>query len=430
MRTRGYIDGIFGAAVRGWVVDLDDPGNVLHVVVRLDGQPFAAVAADEPRADLAKAGIGNGVGGFRVPIGTPPVAGSHEIVAVVAGSTTTVPLAQDVRLLDASGAPRSDIQLYEGGPPPPPPPPPPGTEPEPSAAAAPPPLTAAAAAADGPAGPPAPSPEAALAGEAGWLFRCPEPTFDLIRGVADADGAALDRLAAAVAAFGTAVGSRGVVCLTAVVPDKLHVYPEHAPATMALYPAGRVAEHLAARLQDTDDGLLLDLLPALLRARVHGRVFSRAGTGPTWLGAFHAYRAVAKLLAIAAPALRPRAAGTLLLGDDEPVADAPGDGPLLRWHGHALVPDGSAAGLAATATEASLSPAFPRDASGADADLPRAVIVHDGPSRRVAELLADHCRATLVAADLPDPELVGDHDPSLYVWLAGDGTLARLARTA
>ena len=402
MHVRGYIDGVFGAAVRGWAVDLDDPANVLRVAVRLDGREFAAVAADEPRADLAKAGIGDGRGGFRVHIGTPPVAGTHEIVAVVAGTAATVPLAKDFRLLDEAGAARTDVELYEGAVP---------TVQRPAPASL-------------------PSGEPALAGEAGWMFGCTEETFDLIRGVVDPDRAGLDRVVARVQSLHAAAAVQGATCLVAVLPDKVHVYPEHAPASMALYPVGRVAEHLAARLQDTDDGLLLDLLPTLLRARAHVRVFSRAGTGPTWLGAFHAYRAVAKLLAVATRQLRPRPVDALLLGDDEPVTDAPQDGPLLRWHGQALVPDGSAAGLAATAREPALGPAFARDLGHTGGEPPRAVLVHDRSSRRIAELLGDHCSATLIEAEAADARAIERHRPSLAAWLVSDRTLARLASVA
>ena len=397
MHTRGYIDGIFGSAVRGWVVDLDDPANVLQVTIRLDGREFATVAADEPRADLAKAGIGNGRGGFRVHIGTPPVAGTHEIVAVVSGSATAVPLAKDFRLLDEAGAPRTDVELYEG--------------------------RTKATQRDSI---PLRGGEAALAGEAGWLFGCTEPTFDLLRGVVEPDRAELDRLAARVASFQQAAAAQGALCLIAMLPDKLHVYPERAPAAMALYPSGRVAAHLAARVQDTDDGVLLDLLPTLLRARAHGHVFSRAGTGPTWLGAFHAYRAIAKLLALAMAQLRPRPADALLLGDEEPVSDAP-DGLLLRWQGQALVPDGSAAGLAATATEPGLSPAFPRNV-GSRNEAPVATIIHDAPSRRIARLLGDHCEATLLEHDGADADLrFTDIAAAIVVWVVTDRSLTQLA---
>lgn len=399
MRARGYIDGIFGEAVRGWVVDLHDPANVLSVTVRLDGQELAAAAADEPRADLVKAGIGAGLGGFRVRIGRPPVAGPHEIVAVVTGTTTTVPLAHDFRLVDAAGVARPEVELYEG-------------RADPAA------QPARAAASDA---------TAALAGERGWLFSCVERDLDLVRGITVPDPRALDRLVAAVERFHAAAADRGARCLVAVIPDKLHVYPEHAPATMPMYPAGRVAEHLAARAQDSDDVIVVDLLATLLRARAHGRVFSRAGAGPTWLGAFSAYRAIAKLLAIALPALRPLACDALTLGPDVPVRDAPEDAPLLRWQGASLVPDGSATGLAATALEPSLDASFTDPRPSTEDAAPEALIVHDELSRRVARLLAAHGSATLLRSEgAPDPPPAGQ-DLDLALWLVGDQSLTRLA---
>jgi len=404
MHTRGYIDGIFGAAVRGWVVDLDDPANVLQVVVHVDGQEFAAVAADEPRADLAKAGIGIGHGGFRVALGTPPSPGPHEIVAVIAGTAATVPLARDLRLLDSTDAPRTDIELYERR----------GVIPQ------------AARTEAGPAGEPAAlSGELVLAGEAGWLFACPARGVDLVRGVADPSRAALDRLVGVVERFEAAAAAQGVPCLVVVLPDKLHVYPEQAPPQMAVYPAGRIAEHMAARVQDHDDVVMLDLLATLLRARSHGRVFSRAGIGPTWIGAFHAYRAIAKHIALAVPSRRPAGAHALVLGPDEPVSDAPRGGVLARWQNGSLVPDGDAASLAATALEPSLGPelALDIDADGGAGVL----IVHDAAADRIAQLLAMHGPTELILSDTPDPTDVLEHEPDVALWLVSDHTLAGLA---
>ena len=407
MHVRGYIDGIFGAAVRGWVVDLDDPTTPLLVVVRFDGHQFPGVTADEPRADLARAGIGAGLGGFRIQLGGPPAAGSHDLVAVVAGTTTRIPLAKDLRLLDATDSPRSDIELYESQ----------VEEPAPAARAT------AATGVHNPA-----SGEAALAGEAGWLFRCPAHGFDLLRGVADPAPAAVNRLADQAERFTIAAAERGAACFIVVLPDKLHVYPEQAPSGMELYSAGRIAEHWAAHIQDLNDVLLVDLLGTLVRARAHGRVFSRAGAGPTWIGAFHGYREVAKHVAFAVPPLRPHSTDELVLGPDEPVWDAPRDGVLLRWQDGALVPDGTTVGLATTAVEPSML--LPGVGEAHDGDrAAQALIVHDTSSRRIAELLATHVPTTLVARDVAEPADLDDLEPLVAVWLVADHTLARLAST-
>jgi GT2 family glycosyltransferase len=58
--SRGAIDQAFGLTVKGWCWAPADPGRMLSVTALLDGQPVARADADEFRADLANAGIGDG----------------------------------------------------------------------------------------------------------------------------------------------------------------------------------------------------------------------------------------------------------------------------------------------------------------------------------------------------------------------------------
>ena len=64
----GYIDGHSRGQIRGWVVDLDFPGQrvVVHVEASRGGVR-RQVVADRYRADVHKQGIGDGYCGFAVP---------------------------------------------------------------------------------------------------------------------------------------------------------------------------------------------------------------------------------------------------------------------------------------------------------------------------------------------------------------------------
>lgn len=64
----GYIDGHSRGQIRGWVVDLEFPGQ--RVVVHVEsarGRDRRQVIADRYRADVHKQGIGDGYCGFAVP---------------------------------------------------------------------------------------------------------------------------------------------------------------------------------------------------------------------------------------------------------------------------------------------------------------------------------------------------------------------------
>jgi hypothetical protein len=67
----GNLDGMHGNRLCGWVMDLREPRR--RLVVTLEGRPGGpvAVAADRYRADLQRAGVGDGYCGFAVPLTRP-----------------------------------------------------------------------------------------------------------------------------------------------------------------------------------------------------------------------------------------------------------------------------------------------------------------------------------------------------------------------
>ncbi len=407
MQARGYIDGVFGDTVRGWVVDLDQPGAPLNVVVRFDGAAQLVTAADEQRDDLTRAGISTNVGGFRVQLPQPPDAGDHLIVALIEGTTVAVPLARDARVVDSAGNLRRDVRLFEE------------EDPDPIA---PPDLPRLAPKTADDAGVrelvvPASGAETVLRGEQGWLYPYPAEGFDLLRGVARLDR---DTISALVGRLHTLLEAGAAVSLVAVLPDKLFVYPERAPAPMPLAPGGRLAERIATRLQDDDQLHLLDLLPALLRARSHGWLFGRSGSAPTWLGAFHAYRAIAKALSLALPALVPCPVEEVTLGQAGIV-------PTAKSVYAAAWGEAGPGGHQAVQPPAEVeTPLVGFRAPPAD-DRPSLLVAHDAATVRIAELCTAHGEPGARVALDDAGVTAAQQRPAALVWLVSDATLVRWA---
>jgi hypothetical protein len=67
----GYVDGMHGNRFCGWALDPREPRR--RLVVTVEGSPGGpvAVVADRYRADLHRAGIGDGYSGFAVPVERP-----------------------------------------------------------------------------------------------------------------------------------------------------------------------------------------------------------------------------------------------------------------------------------------------------------------------------------------------------------------------
>jgi hypothetical protein len=236
----------------------------------------------------------------------------------------------------------------------------------------------------------------------------------------------------------------GVAYIVASVPPKVAVYEDLLPDSLALEPAGRAADQLSAALRDRDGIELLDLLPPLRHARSHGEVHLRAGSGWTWLGAFHAYRAIAKELAKRMPDLHPHPLKALELGDpvdsDDPlptrervtlirgellpVAIDPGEPPdtepdLVRARLETLyvpLPE-PVAGLAGPGASVLEHPSPPHGSKG--------LLVHDGAGGRLAPFLAEHFARTVVVESQALPGGLLRHEaPAVVVHVISEAGLA------
>jgi hypothetical protein len=345
---KGYVDGIRQGSVVGWAHDPDRPQAKLELSVELDGEPIGSCLADLERDDLRRRGVGDGRHGFRVALPRVLDPGSAHQLLVRDVSGAVLPLAESY-MGDATsdeGAPR--LLLTTG--------------------------QEQAAVSGGP--------QRVGRGAGGWLY--PGAGGRALRrslGTETIDpGWARERARRLVERqrFMTRAGRQ---YLPVAMPPKAAVYPEHLPLSAdglpvpELWPPGTPTATLNAVLREEPALELLDLRGVLTDARRHGRVFTRLGTGLTWTGAFHAYRAIAKELGKRIPAITPLPVSWLVLGDLVAAQDA-----IEPEHDPELEPQ-----LARTPAE--------RD----DDSKLSALILLAAPVERVAVFLRGHFRRTTVA---------------------------------
>ena len=397
VRVRGYIDGVIGDSLRGWAWDEDDPERRLLVRGHLDGAVLGTTHAADPRGDLVRHGIGDGSHGFRIALRRPLGAGAHSVAVVDAASGSPLQLSAEWIALDADGRPLPGITLVQD---------------------------------EDPQSPPAVEAPAGIVGQAGWIF--PPAGADPGQDAADdrVPHAAIDAHVAAVERL-YAIGDRlRFVPLVVALPDKRFVYRDHLPPGVPVDASQRIARRVAARLRDSWREELLDLLPVLLDARVHGRAFTRTGGELTWTGAFHAYRAVARALALRVPGLEPLPMSALDLGVYEPVHDSRVGRSLLRTVADLPEPwpdaePGLGAGLTLDARPASdAAPGVRRLERVMAPDAPRLLVAGDEGTHRIARLLAEHASTTLLTdAERIDEELLGAERPGIVVRIVTDARL-------
>jgi hypothetical protein len=159
---RGYVDGVLGADVLGWCCRPGDYDVRLAVEIFVDGATVASGTADLPRADVARAGYGDGRFGFRIPLPRACADGAAHTLDVQTGGIS-LPAGPSFTEAGRRGDPESPwatttFALTMSAPPPPPPAP---VAEAPAAVAADAPPAPAAPAAPEPLAVPAPPPEPA-----------------------------------------------------------------------------------------------------------------------------------------------------------------------------------------------------------------------------------------------------------------------------
>jgi hypothetical protein len=351
---KGYIDGVIGGSVLGWAHDPERPGARIELEVCVDDEPLGRCMADLEREDLVRAGIGDGRHGFRHPLAGPLTPGDHRIVVQALAQRAVLPLARD----HFADQPAVTLTTYAS------------------------PVLAE------PSEPPEP-----LKGAGGWLFPRSSPErLQRATGRRPIPVRKLHQRADELAARHDRVLSLGADYVVVTVPDKACVYAEHLPARFAPLIERRPGAQLARALRAAPRLRSLDLFTILRDARADGRVFTRTGSELTWLGAFHAYRAIAKELAdrglIGGPMDRDSLArGVLVAVGEGPEYEPELDRRALRGG----LPDGL-----------------------------RALILHDGSGERLLPFLGEHFSHTETRATIALP--LGDAERfAVVVQVLADG---------
>lgn len=400
MQLRGYIDGIIGGDLVGWAVDQDEPARRLTVRAELDGRPLGARPASERRGDLRAAGIGDGSSGFRFVLDKELARGEHLVQVLVEGADQALDLANDWMALGKDDVPLRGVSLVVGAAPRPREPRGAGDEQPPARDTG-----------------PTDAPVRALIGASHWLFPCsdegPASVVGVRRSFAEVDAAV-----SAVEELFTAAASIGAAVTVAGVPSKAEVYPELLPPGLEGARHERLRRLIEARLRDSDSASMVDLLSALVDARAHGRVFTRTGTGLTWIGAFHAYRAVVRSLAHQIPGLTPLALSEFDVGPLAPVADSLAQAPKVAWLDGGLVTLDGLRRVDPLDVEPALAQAPNSRAVDVSGRVGRGLIFHGRRGGRIAQLVAAHVLPSrVVEAERFDPELIDRERPGLIVWL-------------
>jgi hypothetical protein len=413
----GYIDGVTGDELFGWVVDPARPTAALKVAAFFDRLPLGVADADLARPDVARAGYGDRHG-FRFSLGGRLGPGIHVVeVSVEDSEGLEVPLASDYVVVDGAGEPVPGVSLRGG-----------------SGAAPPPPLA---------------TPAAALLGRDGWLFEWPgETEFALLCGAAELDPEIVELQQLQLLERHELVRTAGAHLVEAIVPAKLAVYADYLPSGIELCESRRPADLLSGALRERNELEVLDLRAALRQARSHGEVYARTARTLTWLGGFAAYRVIAKRLATAGHPLTPILRSGLEFAELEPVGEHLAGLPRMVWIGSQAVPAGTAAedeeqegrarlDWSCLATEYAVLPPELAAVAGSRAALlrrrepgenPDGLVIHDGSAERIAPFLAEHFERTLLVGAGADIEAVlTELGPAAVFEVVAESTWLRVA---
>jgi len=446
MTTEGRVDGVRRGFLMGWAHDPARPGDRLELDARIDAVQLGRCLADLNRGDLVRRGIGDGRHAFRVKLPQPLEPGSEHLVTVRACADGTIlPLAENYHA-DPSGDPEGQrlILTVEPGE-----------------------IGMARPRVDEDGGgnggaealrrdetgsraresahwlPPRPSVPQALLGSGGWLFAYEGP--ERLARVLGTRPASADKARAQVRVLQAReerLKELGVGYLVATMPNKAAVYAEHLPPGLTLEPEGRPADQLSAVLREDARFEILDLLAVLRHARRHGRAFLRQGDQLTWNGAFHAARAVTKELAKRFAAVQPPSTAALELGTlvestdqlslRERVTLLGGEAVLVATSDEIADRDADLARKQLTAMYVPLPTELAAQLGsggallehGNGADLPRAVVLHDGPAQRLVPFLAESFGRTLVEVTdaMPYPVIEQERPMVVIQFISEDGS--------
>jgi GNAT superfamily N-acetyltransferase len=302
----GRLQAVVNGCAIGWAWDADEPDRRVEVAIEVDEQVVASGVADIFRDELVAADIGDGVHGFSLDLPEVLQAQAHvRVVALVGSAALRLPRSPSFWHSATPGGLWGGVTFSYG------------REGDPDSVV------------DLPVEVPPPPELAALralVGRDGWLFDAAG-----LAALQEPSAADLERVAGELVDIARACAALGVAYVPALVPEKLQAVMEGAPPDTGLGPLW--PERLRARLRDTDEVEILDLLPVLDDARGHGLGFHRSDPGWNDRGAFFIARALIKEAAKRAPVLGPLPLSRLHLNERPGYRGLLADAPAVRSDG-------------------------------------------------------------------------------------------------
>ena len=158
----------------------------------------------------------------------------------------------------------------------------------------------------------------ALVGPNGWLVYTTDLSMDKFQNANPLSEKELDAYEKSLLEFNSLVEANSGQLLFVAAPYKNTIYPENVPAEIRhIGPASRL-DQILNRIQTQTSIQVLDLRPALLKAKMDAQIYYATDTHWNDLGAFVAYQSVVEALQSSFPELSPHPISDFEISAQEP----------------------------------------------------------------------------------------------------------------
>jgi hypothetical protein len=265
--------------------------------------------------------------------------------------------------------------------------------------------------------------ERLIVGKQGWLFLGHQRAIEQYRGVAHFTPQELEHWKRVLAERRDWLAERGIEYLVVFVPNKHSVYPEFMPDNLPRVGEESQLSELLRYLGDHSDLPVLDLRPALARAKRAQRIYHKTDTHWNDIGAYAAYRAILARLSAKLPGLehapptpvRFRRVTTPGMG----LAELVGLGDVYAEERLVLTPESPRAAIPAgqrAAYEARVRKQLPMALGTSDPSLPRALMFRDSFANALVPYLSESFDRILYVWERNlDPRIVEKDEPDVVI---------------
>jgi len=267
-----------------------------------------------------------------------------------------------------------------------------------------------------------------LIGKDGWLFYAGDGTLGSDNSLPPFTPGQLAHWRSVIEARRDWLKRRGIGYLFVIVPEKHTIYPEYMPPGAGGAGKQSRLDQLTAHLRENSDLEVVDLRPALRRAKTAHEVYLRTDTHWNGRGAFASYQAIVGELSKSFPAVEPMSAADCTV-TTRPFSE--GDLAFLMGLGNQYGEEAPyvAPRVPAFRLEGDLSviTARPVISERAGAGLPRLVMFRDSFATALIPLLSQHFSRAVYSTGYQhrfDPALVERERPDVVLQEMGERFLA------